>query len=66
MANFNVSINRAGEGGGLNLNVQVEAPDVLSALDAAKVTLAKTIEASGLAVAVAPPSTPAAAAPPTA
>lgn len=55
---FNISIQRADQAGSLNLNVQVEAPDAVSALEAAKAQLRKTLEASGLSVAPAvPPAT---------
>ena len=57
MSRFTVSINsQAGGDAGLNLNVQVEAENVIEALEAAKAQLWKTIEASGLALAAAAPA----------
>jgi len=53
---FNINVNRADGQGGLNLNVQVEAANVLDALDKAKGQLKSTIEASGLSVVAAAPA----------
>jgi hypothetical protein len=52
MYTVSISSNQAA-GGNVNMNVPVEATDVLDALDKARAQLAETIKASGLAIAVA-------------
>ena len=51
MGKYNVSVNSADPNApGLNLNVQVEATDIIAAIEAAAPALQKTLDAGGLTV----------------
>jgi hypothetical protein len=63
---FNVSLSPANAppGAGFNINVQIEAPDLVSALEAAKEPIRKSAEASARSLSDSLPAAPALAAAP--
>lgn len=57
--NINISPASAAPGGGFNINVQIEAPDLVEALELAKEPIRKSAEASARSLSSALPGPPA-------